>query len=119
MFAQGGMGTEYASDSIFSNPGMMAASPNLVNRSELSVGRFILPLVVDYGPKLKVGYSFDVVWAAESVCHTTRKGDFLKLADSPDWDMFLNLFCQLSRGETHGGNIKGVAVDKSFWLSFH
>lgn len=24
--------------------------------------------------------SFDVVWAAESVCHTTRKGDFLKEA---------------------------------------
>lgn len=53
MFAQGGMGTEY------NTPNM----PGLKDRSEVGVGRFIIPLVYNVNDALTVGGSLDYVWA--------------------------------------------------------
>lgn len=52
MFAQGGMGTEFA-----------MGMDGLPERSELGVGRLILPLAYNVNPDLVVGGSLDYVWA--------------------------------------------------------
>ncbi len=56
MYAQGGMGTEYAMgiDSLQTNEG---------ERSELGVGRVIFPLAYQATPDLVIGGSVDFVWA--------------------------------------------------------
>lgn len=52
MFAQGGMGTEY-----------QAGLDGLPERSELGVGRLIVPLAYNVNPDLTIGGSVDYVWA--------------------------------------------------------
>lgn len=56
IYGQGGMGTEYAGDSF------MSAGSGLTTRSELSVGRVILPLAYTVSPRLSVGATVDFVW---------------------------------------------------------
>ncbi len=58
MFAQGGMGTEYGADSF-----LALGSGNPV-RSELGVGRVIVPLAWKLSENLAVGASLDLVWAS-------------------------------------------------------
>jgi long-chain fatty acid transport protein len=57
VFSQGGMGTEYASNSF------LAAGTGDKVRSEVGVGRFIVPLTYDVNDRLTVGGSLDFVWA--------------------------------------------------------
>lgn len=57
VFAQGGMGTEYAAGSF------MSAGSLDNTRSELGVGRLIFPLAYDVSPDFIVGGSIDFVWA--------------------------------------------------------
>jgi long-chain fatty acid transport protein len=57
MFAQGGMGTEYAGNSF------MGAGTGLPTRSEVGVGRLVAPLSVSVNDKLTIGGSLDFVWA--------------------------------------------------------
>ncbi|MHB1620028.1 MAG: OmpP1/FadL family transporter [Sulfuricella sp.] len=80
VYGQGGMGTEYGSDSILSNPAGQTPSPGLVNRSEVSVGRMIFPLAYDVNPNLKIGGSLDYVWAGMDVKMAVRGTDFLQMA---------------------------------------
>jgi long-chain fatty acid transport protein len=58
VFAQGGMGTEYGADSF------LAMGSGAPVRSELGVGRLILPLAMSLSPELQIGGSFDVVWSS-------------------------------------------------------
>jgi len=57
LFAQGGMGTEYDGATF------MSAGSGLSTRSELGVGRLILPLSYEANSNLTIGGSLDVVWA--------------------------------------------------------
>jgi long-chain fatty acid transport protein len=57
VFSQGGMGTEYAANSF------MAAGSNQTVRSEVGVGRFMIPLVYQLDDKITLGGSLDFVWA--------------------------------------------------------
>jgi long-chain fatty acid transport protein len=57
VFAQGGMGTDYGADSFLA---MGSGSPV---RSELGVGRVMLPLAFTAAPDLVVGGSIDYVWS--------------------------------------------------------
>ncbi|MBI5891083.1 MAG: outer membrane protein transport protein [Nitrosomonadales bacterium] len=57
VFSQGGMGTEYDSNSF------MAAGTGEKVRSEVGVGRFIVPLVYKPNDQVTVGGSLDFVWA--------------------------------------------------------
>jgi long-chain fatty acid transport protein len=57
LFAQGGMGTEYAGNTF------MSAGSGLPTRSELGVGRLIAPLAYDVNSNLTIGGSLDFVWA--------------------------------------------------------
>lgn len=55
VFAQGGMGTEYNGSSFLSLSGKTV-------RSEVSVGRFIVPIVHEVNKNINVGASLDYVW---------------------------------------------------------
>ena len=57
VFSQGGMGTEYGANSF------LAAGSGKEVRSEVGVGRFIVPLVYQVDEKITVGGSLDFVWA--------------------------------------------------------
>lgn len=57
MFAQGGMGTEYPADSP------LAMGTGQPVRSELGVGRVILPVAYEFSPRLIAGATLDYVWA--------------------------------------------------------
>jgi len=81
VFGQGGMGTEYSSTSWMSNPGQLATSPNLVNRSEVGVGRAILPLVVSLSDKVSIGGSVDFVWAGMDLQMAMSEAQFQNIAN--------------------------------------
>ena len=55
VFAQGGMGTEYAADSF------MAAGSGEKVMSQVSMGRFLVPAAYDVNDKFKIGASLDFV----------------------------------------------------------
>ena len=57
LFAQGGMGTDYAGDSF------LAMGSGQPVRSELGVGRLLLPVAWQATPDLTIGASLDFVWA--------------------------------------------------------
>lgn len=57
LFAQGGMGTEYGADTF------LAAGSGQPVRSELGVGRVLMPLVYRMSPTFAVGGTLDFVWA--------------------------------------------------------
>lgn len=57
IFAQGGMGTEYDANSF------LAMGSGQPVRSELGVGRVLLPLAWQATPELAIGGSLDYVWA--------------------------------------------------------
>ena len=82
IFAQGGMGTEFGSDSWMSNPGQQATSPALVNRSEVGVGRALIPLTYQVNEQLIVGGSVDFVWAGMDLQMGMNAAQFEDLADS-------------------------------------
>lgn len=73
MFAQGGMGTEYGKNSLVSgyqsmmfagSSGMMGSmgATGLEARSELGVGRVLMPVAYNVNPELTLGGSVDFVW---------------------------------------------------------
>jgi long-chain fatty acid transport protein len=69
MMAQGGMGTEYGSSSFLSGvPGIptmmnaMAPPTGAANRSELGIGRVMVPVSYEVSPGFSVGGSADFLW---------------------------------------------------------
>jgi long-chain fatty acid transport protein len=84
MFAQGGMGTEYAADTWMADPSQganTALTKGLVNRSEVGVGRLIAPLTYDVNPNLVVGGSIDFVWAGMDIIMAMSGPQFEDLAN--------------------------------------
>jgi long-chain fatty acid transport protein len=61
VFAQGGMGTEYAGSSFFTNSAFGGSGK--ATRSELGVGRVLLPLAWQVTPEFAVGATLDFMWA--------------------------------------------------------
>ncbi len=74
VFSQGGMGTEYAANSF------MAALSGEKVRSEVGVGRFIVPLVYQVDDKLNIGGSVDFVWAGMDLKMALSGADFMSMA---------------------------------------
>ena len=84
VFSQGGMGTEYAGDSWMSDPSMganTALKKGLVNRSEVGVGRVIVPVTYDVNDKLTVGLTGDFVWAGMDLQMAMSEAQFQNLAN--------------------------------------
>ncbi|HKJ09734.1 MAG TPA: outer membrane protein transport protein [Gammaproteobacteria bacterium] len=89
VYGQGGMGTQYGAGSWLPDP---SVNVPLENRTELSVGRIILPVAYHVNNRLTVGGSVDVVWA----------GLDLRMALSPH--QFQSLMAGNSMG-TAGGSL--------------
>jgi len=75
LYGQGGMGTEYGSDSF------MSMGAGLENRTELSVGRVIAPLSFNVNDKLTVGGSLDFVWAGLDLRMAVSEAQFADMAN--------------------------------------
>jgi long-chain fatty acid transport protein len=61
VFSQGGMGTEYSGSS------WMSMGTGQTSRSEVSVGRVIVPLNFAVNDKFNIGGSFDMVWGGMDI----------------------------------------------------
>lgn len=76
LMGQGGMGTKYSNSAAFGSlnganfvaPGAYAVTdPGFENKSEVGVGRVMLPLAYNVSPELNIGGSIDFVWAGMDV----------------------------------------------------
>lgn len=76
LFAQGGMGTEYAAGSVLDPSGGA-----LSQRSELGVGRLIFPVAYEASPNLTVGGSLDYVWAMMDLKMALNGAQFLGMTN--------------------------------------
>jgi len=76
VFAQGGMGTEYGADSF------LAMGSGDVVRSELGVGRLIIPVSYDVNKAFAVAASIDYVWASLDLKMALPGSDFAGLVTS-------------------------------------
>lgn len=74
LYSQGGMGTEYSANS----PMAYGTGENI--RSEVGVGRIILPLAYDASDKLTLGGSLDFVWAAMDMKMAATTPQFMAMA---------------------------------------
>lgn len=74
VFAQGGMGTEYGADSF------LALGSGDKVRSELGVGRAIIPFTVDVNKNFTVGVTADFVWATLDLKMALPGTEFLAMA---------------------------------------
>ena len=78
IYGQGGMGTEYDKDTFLGDPAMTGV--RLENRSELSVGRVILPLAWQLDERISLGGSLDFVWAGLDLKMAMNAAQFNELA---------------------------------------
>jgi long-chain fatty acid transport protein len=76
VFAQGGMGADYSGDSF------LAAGSNEKVRSELSVGRLIIPYAYEVNKDLSLAASVDYVWAGLDLKMALSGAQFLDMAGS-------------------------------------
>ena len=80
VFGQGGMGTEYTRDSFMARPtsGLYPTGADTGDdvRSEVSVGRAIVPLAYNVNDKLILGGSLDFVWAGMDIKMAIGQDDF-------------------------------------------
>ncbi|MDA8423939.1 MAG: outer membrane protein transport protein [Nitrospiraceae bacterium] len=74
VFAQGGMGAQYAADTF------LAAGSGEKVRSELSVGRLIVPYAYEVNKNLSVAASVDYVWAGLDLKMALPGSAFLDMA---------------------------------------
>ena len=84
VFSQGGMGTEYGRSSWMADPSMganTALDKGLVNRSEVGVGRVIVPFTYDASDRLTVGVTADFVWAGIDLEMAMSEAQFQNLAN--------------------------------------
>lgn len=84
VYSQGGMGTEYGPDTWLADPSMganTALEAGLVNRSELSVGRVIVPGVYRVNERLSLGATLELVWAGLDLQMALSEAQFQDLAN--------------------------------------
>jgi long-chain fatty acid transport protein len=84
VFGQGGMGTEYGATSWMSDPSMgqnSALTQGLVNRSEVSVGRALIPLTYRINDQFTIGGSLDFVWAGIDLQMAMSEAQFQDLVN--------------------------------------
>ncbi|MDH5516746.1 MAG: outer membrane protein transport protein [Gammaproteobacteria bacterium] len=105
MFAQGGMGTEYASASAV-DPSMGGTGD--VSRSEVGVGRLVAPIVYNVNKNLSVGGSIDYVFGGMDLM-MAMPGDATGFGDFIDTAVTVGGF-NIS-GAHNGGIASGSLVD--------
>jgi len=83
VFAQGGMGTEFDSLSWMADPSggaNLGLASGMVNRSEVSMGRVIIPVVWDVSDKIYLGGSVDFIWAGMDLQMAMSQSQFVDMA---------------------------------------
>ena len=75
IFGQGGMGTEYEPQS------WRSLGFNLVNRTEVSIGRVILPVALKVNDRLNIGATADFIWAGMDLQMAMTGGQFFDLVN--------------------------------------
>ena len=83
VFAQGGMGCEFSGNTWLADPSQgqnSALTGGLVNRSEVTVGRFVAPVTYDVTPRLRLGATADFVWAGLDLQMAMSEAQFVDLA---------------------------------------
>lgn len=76
IYAQGGMGTEYSANSF------LAMGTGQDVRSEVGVGRVIIPLAYNVNDRLTIGGSLDWVWATMDIKMAAGTNDFMAMTTS-------------------------------------
>lgn len=79
MFSQGGMGTEFDAVSFFANPNPLVPTNEKV-RSEVGVGRVLIPLAYEVTNDLNIGGTVDFVWASMDLKMAMDGAAFLNMA---------------------------------------
>ena len=85
VFAQGGMGTEFGPTSWLSDPSQgqnTSLTKGLVNHSEVSVGRALVPLSYRVNDRLSIGATMDLVWAGLDLQMAMSEAQFVDLAST-------------------------------------
>ncbi len=75
MFAQGGMGTEYAADTFMSAPNLLGISSGIDSRSELGVGNVIFPVAYQVNSNLTLGATLKFMWSSLDMKMTASSAD--------------------------------------------
>ena len=113
LFSQGGMGTEYAGDSF------LALGSGEKVRSELGVGRIIVPIAYNPTPNLTLGASIDYVWASLDLQMALPGAQFAGLVTNCTGPACAGLPTLASTPVTRidfsdGGNFSGAAKGAGF-----
>lgn len=95
IYSQGGMGTEYGASSF------LAAGTGDKVRSEVGVGRVIVPLAYNVTDSLTVGGSIDWVWATMDIKMAASSADFQAMATGMSAGMGGAMAGLLGGGATH------------------
>ena len=104
VFGQGGMGTEYSAYSF------LAAGSGQEVRSEVSVGRAMIPLAYNVNDKFIIGGTIDFVWAGMDLKMALGPDQFMDLVD-PSSQMFgavSGSMVDILGGAMQGGMITGI-----------
>lgn len=101
VYSQGGMGTEFGANSF------MAAGTGQDVRSEVGVGRLILPLAYNVNDQLTIGGSLDWVWATMDIKMAATLGQFTAMGTGMSAGM------QGAMGALVGGGANTFRIDFS------
>ncbi len=98
-YAQGGIGAAYGTND------WVAQGTGLVERSEITVGRFVIPVSYAINGDLLLGGSLDFVWAGMDLQMVTSGGQFMDMMPNT-----LNPGATRSAGAVSGSLVDGTAV---------
>jgi long-chain fatty acid transport protein len=102
VFAQGGMGTEYSADSF------LAAGSGEKVRSELAVGRFLVPVAYNVNDKFTLGGSLDFVWASLDLKMALNGQQFQDLASTHQYGSATGSMVDILNGAFGGGQLTAL-----------
>ena len=108
MFAQGGMGTEYAGNTFISAPtgSPTGIPPGQPTRSEVGVGRLLAPIAYNVNDSLTIGGTIDFVWAGMDL-RMAMPGDASGFGDFVESGVAGGIY----NGAHRGGVATGSLVD--------
>ncbi len=119
VFAQGGMGTEYDSNSF------LAADSNETVRSEVGVGRFLIPLSYSVNDKFNIAGSIDYVWASmdlKMAMSGTQFGNMMpgtaQTYGSASGSMVVGMGNMIAAGMLNNSNISATNNSAVNWARF-
>ena len=114
MFAQGGMGTEYSADSF------MAAGSGEKVRSEVSVGRLIVPFAYEVNKNFALAASLDFVWAGMDLKMAMSGSQFMNMmpGQSQTAGTASGTMVDILGGAFSGGMLNPTTFGSSGWARF-